>query len=1204
MSEMIVMTKEEIVNLENRLNDLAREKADLQLLMNMMTSLSLAHGFDDVIETLLRIVFEHLHGNNVAVFYKIDDAVLYSDVLGEKRRLDVIEDPLVREVFETHQHLESEDDFDNPEPTAINPVRSKTLVYPLLTGPELFGVIKIENAHLPAGELRTYLSTVFNHAALILKNGIDDCARLRKTNSGIDQKNAFHRAVERELHEAKECLEEKVNVRTSELARTNRLYSVLSHVNQATVRADSRERFLSEVCRVAVEYGEFHLAWIGMVDWETLEVRPIAHNGSDEDYLAGLKITVEDRAEGWGTAGTAIREARSAVINCLLGDPKVEPWREAILKTGFRAVAASPIFRAGKADGVLVVYSRERDFFHEREVSLLEEIAADISLGLDLVRAESERKRKDEALRESEARFRDLYENAPNAYFSIGLDGLIIRCNRQAGKLLDCLSEELIGRPFMGLYADTKVGKEKAARVMKMFLAGGAARDEELEMRRFDDVFIWINLTLEEARDATEKVVEIRAMVVDITDRKKAGAILRRLNRELRAVTECNQILLRANDEFTLLKEICRVICDEAGYRLAWVGYTDNAPSKNVRPVACSGFGSEYVKNLQITWSDEDEQGSGPIGHTIRTGEVVFVQDFESDPRVTKWRESALKYGYRSGIALPLKDEKNKVFGALLLYSSEAHSITLDEMRLMMGLADDLAFGINSIRARAARNIAEEKAARLAAIVESSEDAIIGKNLEGVIVSWNRGAEKIYGYSEQEIIGKPVTLLAIPEEVNEIQRIMEKIRSGQHIDHYETARRRKDGATIYISLTVSPVFGADGKISGASAIARDITESKRLERALRESERLYRLLAENAKDMIVDCLPNGVIAYVSPACRTLLGYEQEDLLVTDGAVFVHPDYVDMVRETFSSAKPLGVDFSVEYPSRIKNGEYIWVETSGRFRCNLDNGKVENIVCVVRDISERKRAEEEIRRLNIDLEQRVRERTEELEEANKELEAFTYSVSHDLRAPLRHLTGFSDLLMKRASADLDEKCKHYLSVISQSAVELSRLIDDILSFSRLGRAEITKTCVNMQELVKEVLRMAQPDTEGRDVLWSIEDLPDAYGSREMLRMVLGNLISNAVKFTGRKQQALIEIGHKSDNPDEDVFFVRDNGAGFDMKYSNKLFGLFQRLHRAEEFEGTGLGLANVRRIIHRHGGRTWAEGAIGEGAVFYFSLPKK
>jgi light-regulated signal transduction histidine kinase (bacteriophytochrome) len=264
---------------------------------------------------------------------------------------------------------------------------------------------------------------------------------------------------------------------------------------------------------------------------------------------------------------------------------------------------------------------------------------------------------------------------------------------------------------------------------------------------------------------------------------------------------------------------------------------------------------------------------------------------------------------------------------------------------------------------------------------------------------------------------------------------------------------------------------------------------------------------------------------------------------------------------------------------------------GSLRQARDNLQVE--------LEERRHREDAIRELN----QELAKRAAELEATNKELESFAYSVSHDLRAPLRHVVGYSELLQRQASSLLDEKSQRFIRTILDSAKRMGNLIDDLLAFSRIGRAETENTQVDLEQLVNEVVAEIGQDTKGRDIAWKIGALPVCLGDRSMLRLVVVNLVSNAVKFTSMRAQAEIEIGCVDRDRREVEVFVRDNGAGFEMQYVDKLFGVFQRLHLPEQFEGTGIGLATVQRIIHRHGGKVRGEGVVDQGATFYFSLPK-
>lgn len=370
--------------------------------------------------------------------------------------------------------------------------------------------------------------------------------------------------------------------------------------------------------------------------------------------------------------------------------------------------------------------------------------------------------------------------------------------------------------------------------------------------------------------------------------------------------------------------------------------------------------------------------------------------------------------------------------------------------------------------------------------------------------------------------------------------------------------------------------------------------------SLKDVRDLKSALDEHAIVAITD--PQGRITYVNDKFCTISKYSREELLGQDHRIINSGHHPKAFFQNLWQTIGQGRVWHAEIKNKARDGTFYWVDTT--IVPFLDDaGKPYQYVAVRSDITERKRVEEEINQLNAQLERRVEERTKQLELLNKELESFSYSVSHDLRAPLRHIDGFVDMLRAETQQTLSAAGQRYLKIISEAAKRMGALIDDLLVFSRMGRIEMRRSQVKMNALVTEVIEDMAQDFKDRNIEWDIGPLPDVCGDRPMLKQVWVNLISNAAKYSRQRETAKIKISSQENGAGEIEFSVADNGAGFDMKYAGKLFGVFQRLHQNEEFEGTGVGLANVQRIILRHGGRVWAEGLVDVGATFHFALPK-
>jgi PAS domain S-box-containing protein len=492
----------------------------------------------------------------------------------------------------------------------------------------------------------------------------------------------------------------------------------------------------------------------------------------------------------------------------------------------------------------------------------------------------------------------------------------------------------------------------------------------------------------------------------------------------------------------------------------------------------------------------------------------------------------------------------------------------------------------------------EEVRGRLAAIVENSSDAIISRSLDGTIYSWNDGAERLFGYSAAEVIGQNISLIVPPDRAHEYATNTEMLNQGRSVPQYETVRLAKGGRRIDVSLNFSVIMDGRGNATGIAIIARDIGEKKRAE----EARARLAAIVESSTDAIISRSLDGTILSWNAGAARLFGYSANEAIGQPINIIVPPDQHAGVQERsrlLQGGEPIPMTDVVRLS---KDGRRIDVMRSLSPIRN-EAGEISGAAIIMRDITERKAAEEEIRHLNAELEQRVAERTaqlattvQELETAVKEMESFTYTVAHDLRAPLRAMHAFSNILVDDYGTAIPEEGRGYLERVAHNSQRMGNLIDDLLDFSRYGRQPMQKVEVDAGALVKAVV--AEQVAADARVEVRIGDLPPCRADVSLLRQVWVNLISNAIKYSGPVASPVVEIGYWEG---EGAYFVRDNGVGFDMAHAGKLFGVFNRLHRSEDFKGTGVGLAIVKRIVERHGGRVWAQAEAGKGATFLFAL---
>lgn len=526
------------------------------------------------------------------------------------------------------------------------------------------------------------------------------------------------------------------------------------------------------------------------------------------------------------------------------------------------------------------------------------------------------------------------------------------------------------------------------------------------------------------------------------------------------------------------------------------------------------------------------------------------------------------------------------------------------------------------------------------ALLANTPDLVYFKDKDHGLIMASQTYANAVGLDQKDLIGKTAVELW-PHEAKEIMADERRVLAGEPILQEERKATNARGEKRSYLLTKIPIYRG-GEIIGFFAVDKDITERAQAKKALRESKQRLSTLMKNLPGIAYRGLnkPNWPMEFISEGCLTLTGYSPSELTNDERPFYgelIHPEDQKMVWENIQNGVRTQSAFVLEYRLIDRGGKEHWVWERGQLVDKKKNG-ISVLEGFISDITDRVRAEEEltqhrqrleklVKKRTAELEQRVSETEllnqsmlnlmedarsanrkltksqQELQQLNQELESFAYSVSHDLRAPLRHISSFATLLQNREKDHLEEKSLGYLENVISSTTRMSQLIDDLLAFSRAGRRAINLRRVDTEQIITEVRQEMEPEIEYRAITWNIAPLPAVQADPKLLRIVWSNLLSNALKYTQPRAKAQIEINTHPSEEDENmvVFYVRDNGVGFNMNYVDKIFGVFQRLHNDNEFEGTGIGLATVRRLVNRHGGRVWAEGEVGMGATFYFTM---
>ncbi len=680
-----------------------------------------------------------------------------------------------------------------------------------------------------------------------------------------------------------------------------------------------------------------------------------------------------------------------------------------------------------------------------------------------------------------------------------------------------------------------------------------------------------------------------------------------KLNRTYALLSAINQTIVHVREPQVLFEEACKIAVETGGFLMAWIGFVDPEAGR-VRPVAFAGVTDGYLEKLNISLKDS-KKGQGPTATALRTGKYQVVNDIATDPHMAPWREEALRLGYRSSAAFPLIVPGWKT-GCLNLYAAETNFFDQDELDLLDEMAHDIAFALEfagqEVQRREAEELLRESEHRFHTLASISPVGIFRTDPNGSTTYVNPQWCSIAGMSYEAAMGDGWLEAVHPEDRARLMQGWRELTVSGMASVTEYRFLRPDGSIAWVMGRAVPEYGPDNKVAGYVGTITDITERIQAEAALKASERQLSLIYANISDVLFYLEVEGEDRYrfvtVNKAFLDVTGLQAGQVEGKPVLEVIPPPAHELVlgnyRKAIQTKKTVRWEEISEYPAGKKYGEVSVIPIVD------GDGGVTHLLGTVHDITERKQAEEQIQKLNADLERRVLERTIQLQTVNKELELFSYSVSHDLRAPLRAISGFSEIIARRHRDTLNEEGRHYVDNIVQASERMGRLIDDLLTYARLGRTGVRVGPVSLRRLLEDIQRNLQErlaETGGR--LNLAEDLPTVRGDQTLLMQVFTNLLENALKYhrAGIAPQAWLTYSLENEYI---VVQVRDNGIGIAAEYQEKIFNMFQRLHTEEEYPGTGIGLASVKKSVELLGGSVWVELKEGKGSTFFVRLPKE